>query len=213
MIAETRPVKKATPTPPPLSVMGIPVVPFETYDQALDCIGEAIESNRKSFCVAINPIKAYNALRDPELQDLLQQADINICDGVGISIASRILHGRGINRITGCDLFFRLLALASEKQWGIYLLGASPQSNAAACSQLQKMHPRLRIDISRIHARSSSTSTPARRTCCSWRWDRQSRNTGSGVIGERSMRASAWAWGEVSTSRPVISKGRQRCSA
>ena len=145
MMTEVQPVKGTTSTPAPLNVLGIPVVPFQTYDQALECIGEAIESKRKSFCVAINPIKAYNALHDPELQNLLRQADINICDGVGISIASRILHGRGINRITGCDLFFRLLSLASEKQWGVYLLGASPQSNVAARAHLQEMYPRLRI--------------------------------------------------------------------
>lgn len=125
--------------------MGVPVTPFETYDQALECIGAAVESKRKAFCVAINPIKVYNALHEPELRDLLQQADINICDGVGVSIASRILYGRGINRITGCDLFFRLLSRASQKQWGVYLLGASPQSNAAARAQLQKMYPGLRI--------------------------------------------------------------------
>ncbi|MHC4118266.1 MAG: WecB/TagA/CpsF family glycosyltransferase [Planctomycetota bacterium] len=65
--------------------------------------------------------------------------------GVGISIASRILHGRGIKRCTGCDLFFQLLSLASQKQWGIYLLGASAESNADARRELQKMYPDLRI--------------------------------------------------------------------
>lgn len=64
---------------------------------------------------------------------------------MGVSIASRILHGRGINRITGCDLFFRLLSLASQKQWGVYLLGASPESNSAARVHLQGMYPGLRI--------------------------------------------------------------------
>ncbi len=125
--------------------MGTPVTPFETYDQALECIGAAVESHRKSFCVAINPVKVYNAWHEPELQSLLRQADISICDGVGISLASRILYGRGIHRITGCDLFFRLLSVASEKQWGVYLLGASPQSNAAARAQLQQRYPGLRI--------------------------------------------------------------------
>ena len=125
--------------------MGTPVTPFESYDQALECIGEAIKSHQKSFCVAINPIKIYNAWHEPPLQDLLRQADFNICDGVGVSIASRILHGRGVNRITGCDLFFRLLSVASEKQWGVYLLGASPQANAAARAQLQQRYPGLRI--------------------------------------------------------------------
>jgi N-acetylglucosaminyldiphosphoundecaprenol N-acetyl-beta-D-mannosaminyltransferase len=64
---------------------------------------------------------------------------------VGVSIASRILHGRSLHRITGCDLFFHLLARASQRQWGVYLLGASPQSNAAARARLQEKYPGLRI--------------------------------------------------------------------
>jgi N-acetylglucosaminyldiphosphoundecaprenol N-acetyl-beta-D-mannosaminyltransferase len=145
MIAQTQSARGATSTPVPLNIMGIPVVPFETYEQALECIGGAIESNRRSFCVAINPVKMYNALHEPQLYHLLQEADINICDGAGVSLASRILCGRRLRRITGCDLFFRLLSLASERQWGVYLLGASPQSNAAAQTRLHEMFPDLRI--------------------------------------------------------------------
>ncbi|MBL7144992.1 MAG: WecB/TagA/CpsF family glycosyltransferase [Phycisphaerae bacterium] len=104
-----------------------------------------IESHRKSSWVAINPIKSYHAWRKPELLDLLRQTDVGICDGVGVSIASKILHGRSIRRCTGCDLFFKLLCLASRKEWGVYLLGASAQSNAAARSELQKKYPDLRI--------------------------------------------------------------------
>jgi len=131
--------------PAAVTVMGIPVVPFETYDQALGCIEEAIDSERKSLCLAVNPIKMYRAWHEPELLNLLRQTDINICDGIGVSFASRILNSRGIKRITGCDLFFRLLSLAAHKQWGVYLLGASAESNAAARAGLQRMHPRLRI--------------------------------------------------------------------
>jgi len=125
--------------------MGIPVVPFESYDQALECIERIIESNQRSFWVAINPVKSYHAWYEPELLNLLRQTDVGICDGVGVSIASRILHGRSIKRCTGCGLFFRLLSLASRKRWGVYLLGASAQSNATARAELQKMYPDLRI--------------------------------------------------------------------
>jgi N-acetylglucosaminyldiphosphoundecaprenol N-acetyl-beta-D-mannosaminyltransferase len=137
--------KKQAHIPTPIDIMGIPVVPFESYDQALECVEETIDSNRKSLWVAINPIKIYNAWHKPELLDLLRQTDVGICDGVGVSIASRILHGRSIKRCTGCDLFFKLLSLASRKGWSVYLLGASAESNAAARSELQKMYPDLRI--------------------------------------------------------------------
>jgi len=131
--------------PASLDIAGIQVVPFASYDQALQCIEETIESNQRSFWVAINPIKIYNAWRKPDLLNVLRRATVGICDGVGVSIASRILNGRSISRITGCDLFFKLLSLASRKDWRVYLLGASAESNAAAYAGLKKRFPRLRI--------------------------------------------------------------------
>jgi len=145
MSVSTQSRKGSACIPASLSITGIPVVPFETYDQALDCVSEAVASRRKSFWVAINPIKVYRAWRVPVLWHLLRQIDVGICDGVGISIASKILYGQSIKRITGCDLFFRILALAAQREWGVYLLGASPEVNAAASRELQKRYPGLRI--------------------------------------------------------------------
>ena len=138
-------LEKLAHIPRPVNVMGIPVVPFESYDQALKCVEEIIESGSKSSWIAINPVKIYHAWHKPELLELMQQADVGICDGVGVSIASRILHGQSIVRCTGCDLFFRLLSEAARKGWGVYLLGASAQSNTAARAELQRRYPDLKI--------------------------------------------------------------------
>lgn len=131
--------------PEPLDIVGVPVVPFETYDQVLQCIERTLIRRQKSFWVAINPQKCYRAWHEPELLAVLNQADAGICDGVGVSVASRLLHARGINRITGCDLFFRLVARAAQKGWRVFLLGASEQSNSRACSALCEKYPGLRI--------------------------------------------------------------------
>lgn len=144
-MTETQILKRPDNIPTPIDIMGVPVVPFESYDQALRCIEEAIDLSRKSFWVAINPIKIYHAWYKPELLNLLRNADVGICDGVGVSIASKILHGRSIERCTGCDLFFRILSLASRKKWRVFMLGASTESNDAARSELQKTYPDLRI--------------------------------------------------------------------
>jgi N-acetylglucosaminyldiphosphoundecaprenol N-acetyl-beta-D-mannosaminyltransferase len=131
--------------PSPVNIMGIPVVPFESYEQAVECIGEIIDSGQKSLCFAINPIKIYKAWREPKLYNLLRQSNIGICDGIGVSIASRILYGQSIKRCTGCDLFFKLLSKAEQKNWGVFFLGASAKSNTIACARLQKLYPKLRI--------------------------------------------------------------------
>jgi len=131
--------------PRPVDVMGVPVMPFESYSQALGCIEATIEEGRKSFWIAVNPQKIYRAWHDQGLSDVLKRADATYCDGVGVSIASKILHGHGLGRITGCDLFFKAVSMASKKGLGVFLLGASPESNSGACRELKKMHPDLRI--------------------------------------------------------------------
>ncbi|MHC4116298.1 MAG: WecB/TagA/CpsF family glycosyltransferase [Planctomycetota bacterium] len=131
--------------PVPVEVAGVPVVPFPSYDEALQCIERAVESRKKSFWIAVNPRKCYDAWRSPELMDILRKANAGICDGVGVSVASKILHGRWIDRVTGCDLFFRTIALASQRNWRVFLLGASAESNAGAHERLREMYPDLQI--------------------------------------------------------------------
>jgi N-acetylglucosaminyldiphosphoundecaprenol N-acetyl-beta-D-mannosaminyltransferase len=131
--------------PPQLDIVGVSVVPFASYAQALECVEQIVESNGRSFWVAINPIKVYHAWHNPELLNLLRQADVGVCDGVGISLASRLLYGRRVKRITGCDLFFKLISLAHRRDWSVYLLGASARSNGDARLALQRRYPGLRI--------------------------------------------------------------------
>lgn len=128
-----------------LSIMGVPVRPFGSYAQAVEHVADVISSGRKSFCVAINPEKVRQAVRDPQLLAILQDADIGVCDGIGIVLAARLLYGRKIRRCTGCDLFFHLNATAAARGWRVFLLGASPECNAAACARLGEMYPGLKI--------------------------------------------------------------------
>jgi N-acetylglucosaminyldiphosphoundecaprenol N-acetyl-beta-D-mannosaminyltransferase len=131
--------------PEPVQVAGVPVAPFHSYDQALACIQETIESRRKAFWVAINPQKVFRAWHEPDLLDILNRADVGICDGVGVTVAAKVLLGRRIHRVTGCDLFFKLLPLTAQKGWRVFLLGASEESNSRACENLQQQYPGLQI--------------------------------------------------------------------
>jgi len=131
--------------PQALSIMGIPVVPFDSYGHAAQCVEEAMRTGRKSFCVAINPEKIQRARVEPELEQILREADFTICDGIGVAIAARLMYGRRIKRCTGVDFFFELIQAAEEKGWRVFLLGASPDSNRGAYERLCRSHPRLRI--------------------------------------------------------------------
>jgi N-acetylglucosaminyldiphosphoundecaprenol N-acetyl-beta-D-mannosaminyltransferase len=128
-----------------VSILGTRVNIFDSYDHAIQLIRQRISSRRPTFCVAINPEKVYRATRDPGLSRVLDSAHVRICDGIGISLASLLLYRRRLPRCTGIDLFLRLIHLSAEEGWKVFLLGASPQSNAAACCALVKTHPSLRI--------------------------------------------------------------------
>jgi len=145
LIASEKVPEKGDVFPEPIHVAGAPVMPFESYEQALACIDRAVETGRKTFWVAINPQKCYRAWHEQALLDVLNRADVGICDGVGVSIAAKILSGRMIHRVTGCDLFFKLLAHAAQRRWGVFMLGASPESNASAREKLCQRSPGLRI--------------------------------------------------------------------
>jgi len=127
----------------------MPVDVFPTYAAAMETVRGRVSAGIRTFCVAMNPEKLYRARRDAGLRAILQHADMRICDGVGLSLASRMLYGSPIPRCTGVDLFLTVIELAVAQNWSIFLLGASPESNAGACRELQRRFPRLRIAGSR----------------------------------------------------------------
>ena len=118
--------------PETISILGTSVSVFDSYDHALQLIHGRISRRMRTFCVAINPEKVYRARNDAALSRVLDSAHIRICDGVGISLASRLLHRRRLARCTGVDLFLKLAGRSAQEGWKVFLLGASPESNAAA---------------------------------------------------------------------------------
>jgi len=135
----------SAPAPGAVRILGVSVVPFASYAQAVACVAESLTDGRKSFWVAVNPQKVYQASRDARLRSVIDRADVGICDGVGVSAAVKLLHGQAIARCTGCDLFFELLAAAAQKDWKVFILGAKPETNNLACQKLRRRYPGLQI--------------------------------------------------------------------
>lgn len=128
-----------------VSVLGTQVSEIPSYEHVSQYIHEQVQEKRKTFCIAINPEKLHRARYDGKLRAAIDQADLKICDGVGVSLASWVLYGRKIPRCTGVDLFLRLVKMAAEKQWKIFFLGASPESNQRAVEKLRELYPNLCI--------------------------------------------------------------------
>jgi N-acetylglucosaminyldiphosphoundecaprenol N-acetyl-beta-D-mannosaminyltransferase len=128
-----------------LSILGIPVGFFSSSHAVVEAIADRIRTRQQTFCVAINPEKVYRAVRDTRLRRVIQAAHIQICDGIGVVLASRLLYGKGPARCTGIDLFMRLLEISEQRGWKVFLLGASPESNQAARVAIEQRFPRLGV--------------------------------------------------------------------
>ena len=127
----------------PLSILGVPVTPFDSFQAAVRSAHDRIVARQKTFCVAINPEKIQRASRDAALRRALEVSSLRICDGVGVSLAAALLHGRKLARCTGVDLFIELARLAAAKHWKVFLLGGTPESNEGARRRLLEWFPEI----------------------------------------------------------------------
>lgn len=126
------------------TVLGIQVN-TENYDELIEQIFQRIERKEKSLIVAINPEKIMKAKEDPALKKLLNEAEFQIPDGIGVILASKIQKGQISERVTGVDLMMRLCEEAATKQKSIFLYGGKPGVAAAAAEKLKALYPGIQI--------------------------------------------------------------------
>ncbi|PYF07565.1 WecB/TagA/CpsF family glycosyltransferase [Ureibacillus chungkukjangi] len=122
------------------TVLGIQVN-TENYDNLLKEIFQRIERKEKSLIVAINPEKIMKAKEDPSLKKLLNDAEIQIPDGVGVIIASKIQKGQITERVTGVEMMMRLCEEAAKNQKPIFLYGGKPGVADTAAAKLKELYP------------------------------------------------------------------------
>nr|WP_208119221.1 lipopolysaccharide N-acetylmannosaminouronosyltransferase [Spirabiliibacterium falconis] len=78
--------------------------------------------------IAINAEKVITAERDPDVMQLLQQAEFKYADGVSIvkSIHKKYPQYRTLERVAGCDLWQALMQRAGQLHVPVFLVGGKP---------------------------------------------------------------------------------------
>jgi N-acetylglucosaminyldiphosphoundecaprenol N-acetyl-beta-D-mannosaminyltransferase len=100
---------------------------------------------RRALVLNANANLLNLAYRDPTLRGFLNRADVMVCDGVGVSLAARLLAGRSLGRITYADWMPRLARFAAERRLSMYFLGARPGVAERAARRLREGVPGLRV--------------------------------------------------------------------
>jgi N-acetylglucosaminyldiphosphoundecaprenol N-acetyl-beta-D-mannosaminyltransferase len=114
-------------------------------DETVDRIGDLITQQGAHYLMVVNAAKVVAATRDRELKKILLNADLVTADGMSVVWASRVLGQRLKERVTGIDLFSRLVEYAATRGLAVYFFGATDESVQKVVEMLKTQHPALRV--------------------------------------------------------------------
>jgi len=94
-----------------------------TTEKILYTINKNIPVKAFFHIVSLNPEILVELYRNKIFKNVVNTAQINIVDGVGIAIAIRMLFGKSIQRVTGVDLMEKLLEYAGNNSLRVLFIG------------------------------------------------------------------------------------------
>ena len=136
--------RRSRATCPPVALLGIAFDNL-TLREAVGRIEEMIASLRSHHVVTANVDFLAQARRDLELQRILLNAPLVLCDGTPLVWASRLFGNPLPERVAGADLVPELIRLAARKNYRLFFLGTTEEANTRAIARLRAQHPDLEI--------------------------------------------------------------------
>lgn len=125
---------------------------LNTYVNALS-MGETVDYIKKVIArrtppvqhVVINALKVNLMEEDPKLREIVNACPLINADGSSILWAAKQLGVPVEERVTGIDLFLRLVKEAAENGYKIYLFGAKEEVVTKVRDIFQQQYPTLKI--------------------------------------------------------------------
>jgi N-acetylglucosaminyldiphosphoundecaprenol N-acetyl-beta-D-mannosaminyltransferase len=120
-------------------------VDHATYGDLLACVDNFVASGQPHQIITLNPEMLVVAWDDPVFRGLLNGADLNVADGVGLILAARWLGCPVPERVTGSDGIYRLSAHCARQGYRSFFLGAGPGVAQTVAERLAAQYPGLQI--------------------------------------------------------------------
>lgn len=115
-----------------------------TLEEATDICREAIVTRDHLTVGVVNAGKLVQMRRDDWLRKSVLDSEIIVADGLPVVWASRILGSPLPERVTGIDLFGKLLQLADEQRFSAYFLGATQEVLDKMLRRIEERYPNIR---------------------------------------------------------------------
>ena len=127
-----------------MNVLGCDIDPL-TMGETVDRCAQAIQSQHRIQQISINGAKVIAMRGDGRLRGIVASSELVTADGQSVIWSSRLLGSPLPERIAGIDLMFELLALAEERGYRVYIMGARRHVLERAVRRLQRRYPGLTI--------------------------------------------------------------------
>jgi N-acetylglucosaminyldiphosphoundecaprenol N-acetyl-beta-D-mannosaminyltransferase len=114
-------------------------------DATADLCAEVVTHGLRATHVSVNAAKLVSMRDDPRMREIITNSEIVSADGQAIVWAAKLLGSRLPGRVAGIDLMEKLLALAADAHWRVYLLGAEQRVLDLAIERIRERYPSLEV--------------------------------------------------------------------
>lgn len=109
-----------------VKILGISVS-SDAKEEILEKIKKGLNDQKKFIhVVSLNPENLVVASKNRDFFRVLTEAEIRVNDGVGVVLASRLLYGYFVPRLTGVDLMENVLKRCSNQRIRVLFIGGKP---------------------------------------------------------------------------------------
>lgn len=127
-----------------IKIMSIPFLNL-SKEEYISTVKKRLLSQEKTVIFTPNPQMLLGAKKDKEIRKILQKSDINLPDGSGIIIASKLLRSPIKETVCGIDFAEAILSIAQEQGLSVFLLGGKEGRADEAKEALKNKFPSLNI--------------------------------------------------------------------
>lgn len=104
-----------------------------------------LEKEEKNLIFTPNPEFIINALEDKDFMHILNSSSLNVPDGIGVVIGSKILGYPLKERVAGYDLVQNIFYKIKNLDYTVYFLGSNKETILKAKDMMQKKYRGLKI--------------------------------------------------------------------
>lgn len=109
-----------------VSIFGVEIFNI-TFEEAIDIVKDFLKEDKLHTIVTPNTEIVMDAKNNPEIREIINKKDLVVADGIGLIYGSKIRKKPLKERVTGFDISMKLLEIAKQEGYSVYLLGTKEE--------------------------------------------------------------------------------------